>query len=317
MIFEIENEGEGATSVPDSSEYLEDGRKYEGHGVLDRALECYVQAAENASDATVLVEALTHQSRVHRFRSEWDLALTTARRAQEQARAAQLGSPLTEAMIAEGNVLMCRGDFADALAIFRAVLDTTTDARVRGIALQNMGSILWQQGQLGAAERALSESFGWFHRAEYRLGEAMALNNHGRITLERGDAELAKGLLTQALEAARANEDAELIALVTLNYAECLKVLGERQRAEEEASTALGYFAASGNRWREVECLRLIGAINEDLGDCEHSHRCYERALNIAEEIGARQDVRLLQERLEKLRARAHGGVATSLRAEG
>lgn len=291
--------------MPDSAEYLEDGRKYEGHGVLDRALECYLQAAENASDAATLVEALTNQSRVHRFRSEWDLGLAAARAAQEKARAAQLGAPLVEAMIAEGNVLMCRGDFPEALGIFRAVLDTTSDARVRGIALQNIGSILWQQGQLGAAERALSESFGWFHRAEYALGEAMALNNHGRITLERGNAELAKGLLTQALAAARANEDAELIALVTLNLAECLQSLGDRKRAEEEASTALGYFAASGNRWREVECLRLIGAINEELENCAHSHRCYERALNIAEEIGARQDVRLLHERLARLRSRA------------
>lgn len=289
--------------MPDSSEYLEDGRKYEGHGVLDRAIECYAAAAENATEPALLVEALTSQSRVYRFRSEWDLAVDAAHRAQESARAARLGGPLIEAMIAEGNVLMCRGDFSEALGIFRAVLDATSDARVRGIALQNMGSILWQQGQLGAAERALSESFGWFHRAEYALGEAIALNNHGRITLERGNPELAKGLLTQALEAARANEDAELIALVTLNYAECLDALGDRQRAEEEASTALGYFAASGNRWREVECLRLIGAINEALGNCEHSTRCYDRALDIAKEIGARQDVRLLQERLARLHA--------------
>jgi tetratricopeptide (TPR) repeat protein len=290
--------------VPDSSEFLDDGRRYEGHGVLDRALECFREAAENAADPMTLAEALTCQSRVHRFRSEWDLALEAARRAQETAREAQLPAPLVEAMIAEGNVLMCRGDFADALAIFRGVLDAATDARVRGIALQNMGSILWQQGQLGAAERAMSESFGWFHRAGYSLGEAIALNNHGRITLERGNPELAKGLLTQALSAARANEDAELIALVTLNYAECLELLGDRKHAEEEASTALGYFSASGNRWREVECLRLIGAINEELGNCEHSQRCYDRALRIAEEIGARQDVRLLQERVANLRAR-------------
>ena len=295
---------EVAITVPDTSEFIEEGRRYEGHGVLDRALECYVQAAQGASDAGAVVEALTCQSRVYRFRSEWDLGLAAARRAQEVARGGRLEAPLVEAMIAESNILMCQGDFPEALSIFRAVLETTADARVRGIALQNIGSILWQQGQLGAAERALSESFGWFHRAEYALGEAIALNNHGRITLERGNPELAKGLLAQALEAARANEDAELIALVTLNYAETLKALGDRTHAEEEASTALGYFSASGNKWREVECLRLIGAINEELGNCEHSHRCYERALGIAEAIGARQDVRLMQERLGRLRSR-------------
>jgi tetratricopeptide (TPR) repeat protein len=297
--------------MPDASEQLEEGRRFEGHGVLDRALESYTQAADGATDPALLAEALSCLSRVHRCRSEWDLALETARRAQDTARIANLPAPLIEALIAEGNVLICRGDFQEALGIFRDVLDRTSEARVRGIALQNIGSILWQQGQLGAAERALSESFGWFHQAGYGLGEAIALNNHGRITLERGDARLAGELFMQALTAARANEDAELIALVTLNYAEALHSLGDRVHAEEEASTALGYFAASGNRWREIECLRLIGAINDQVGDCADATRCYERALKLAEEIGARQDVRLVREALARIRSRA-GATASS-----
>ena len=297
-----ETDPHGASTMPDTTQLLEDGRRFEGHGVLDRALESYEQAAESATDPAVVAEALTSQSRVHRCRSEWELALATARRAQDTARIAGLEASLIEALIAEGNVLICRGDFAEALGIFRNVLETNADARVRGIALQNIGSILWQQGQLGAAERALSESFGWFHRAGYGLGEAIALNNHGRITLERGNPELAKQLLWQALEAARANEDAELVALVMVNFAEALNALGDHVRAEEAASTALGYFTTSGNRWREIECLRLIGMINEQLGDCDHSTRCYERALRLAEQIGARQDVRLIHECLARVR---------------
>ena len=275
--------------------------------MLDRALESYVRAAEDASDPAVVAEALTHQSRVHRCRSEWELALATARKAQETARAADLQAQLTEAIIAEGNVLICRGDFPEALGIFRHVLELSPAARVRGIALQNIGSILWQQGQLGAAERALAESFGWFQQAGYGLGQAIALNNHGRISLERGNTELAKQLLVQAREAARANEDAELTALVTLNYAAALNADGDHVRAVGEASTALGYFTSSGNRWREVECLQLIGTINERLGDCDHSSRCYERALALAEEIGARQNVRQIRESLSRLRARPRG----------
>ena len=291
-------------------EQLEEGRRYEGHGVLDRALECYTCAAESSDDPAIVAQALTHQSRVYRCRSEWQDALETARRAQDAARAAGLAPLVVEATIAEGNVLMARGEFAEALALFRNVLDASSDPRIRGIALQNIGSILWQQGQLGAAERALSESFGWFQRADYQLGAAIALNNHGRITLERGNAGLAKQLLTQALEAARANEDAELIALVTLNYAEALAALGDRIGAEEQASTALGYFAASGNRWREIECLRLIGTINEQLLNYGDSHRCYSRALAIAKDIGAKHDERLLRECMARLVA--HGALTSS-----
>jgi len=288
--------------MPDCTEHLDEGRRYEGQGVLDRALESYTLAVEASTDAGSLVEALTHKSRVHRCRSEWELALAAAREAQGRARAAQLDAALIEATIAEGNVLLCRGDFQEALTIFRGVLEASSDPRIRGVALQNIGSILWQQGQLGAAERALSESYGWFHRAGYALGEAMALNNHGRIALERGNLELAKQLLTQALDAARALDDAELIALAKLNYAEALNALGDHRHAEEQASTALGYFTASGNRWREIECLRLIGTINEQLNNCEYAERCWARALSIAEDIGAKQDLRLMRDHLSRLR---------------
>ena len=177
--------------------------------------------------------------------------------------------------------------------------------------MQNIGSILAQQGKLGAAERAFTESFGWFRHAGYRLGEAMALNNHGRLALDRGNAELAQQLLEQAMAAARAEEYADLIALATLNYAEALDARGQHARAEEQASTALGYFATSGNRWREIECLRLIGAINERQGDCADAIRCYQRALGLAEELGAGQDISIMRECLTRARTRAVPGTGT------
>lgn len=287
--------------MPEAREYLEDGQRFERHGVLDRALESYSSAAEACADPELVAEALTHLSRVHRCRSEWEQGIEAARRAQQIARDAKLDVLAHEAVIAEANVLMCRGDFPEALALFQQVLDAQSSPRIRGIALQNMGSILWQQGKLGAAERALAESFGCFHVAGYQLGQAISLNNHGRIALERGNIDLAEQLLEQAREVARSIEDAELIALATVNYAEALEARGDHRRAEEQASTALGYFVTSGNRWREVECLRLIGTVNERLGDRPNAVRCFERALAIAEQIGARQDVQLIRECLSRV----------------
>jgi len=63
---------------------------------------------------------------------------------------------------------------------------------------------------------------------------------------------LASEVLAQALTAARAVGYAELIALATVNLAEAFLVLGDLARAEEAASTALGYFAAN--------CIRRLGA---------------------------------------------------------
>ena len=287
--------------MPDAVELLECGRAFECAGVLDRALESYAQAAEEAADPALAAEALTHQSRVHRCRSEWEPALDTARRAHEVALAAHLDGATAEAAIAEANVLMCRGAFDTAVRVFADVLATSEEPRLRGIALQNIGSILAQQGNLGAAERSFAESFGCFRRAGYLLGEATALNNQGRVALDRGNAKLAEEVLEQAIVAARAVGYTELIAIATVNVAEALVVRGDLERAEEKASTALGYFATSGNRWREVECLRIIGSINERLGSVKDAVRCYERALGLAGELDAQQDVRILRDCLARV----------------
>lgn len=287
----------------DAIDLLEEGRRFEGQGVLDRAMESYARAANWCGDAAVVAEALTHESRIHRCRSEWTAATDAARRAQQIAGAAGLERWLAEAVIAEANVLICRGEYPDALALFERVLGTTDDPRVRGIALQNIGSIHAQQGKLRAAELAFGESLGCFRRAGYGLGEATALNNYGRVALDRGDAVLALEILEEALTAARAVGYAELIALATLNRAEAFMARGDFDRAEESVGAALGYFAASGNRWREIECLRIVGAINERRGGVADAIRCYERALSVATELGAHQDERILRDCLCRVSA--------------
>jgi tetratricopeptide (TPR) repeat protein len=307
-----------AIDMPNAADLLEEGRTFEHHGVLDRALESYARAAECSADRALTIVALTHHSRVHCCRSEWEPAIESARHAQELASAAKLHALHTEAVIAEANVLLCRGDFPPALSLFRQVLEASEDPRVRGVALQNIGNILAQQGNLGSAERAFAESFGCFRRAGYRLGEAMALNNQGRVALDRGNAALALQVLEQALVLARAVGYSDLVALATLNCAEALVARGELARAEETASTALGYFVTSGNRWRQIECLRTIGGINEQLGGVADAVRCYERALCLAQEIDAHQEVPLLRDCLTRLHGRtrqSRGGLGRQDRA--
>ena len=299
--------------MPESIELIEEGRRCESHGVLDRALESYSAAAETSTEPALVAEALTHRSRVHRLRCEWEPALEAARRAQETAQGNNLTSLLADALNAEGLVHVCRGEFAEAMKLFNRILDASEEPRQRGIALQNIGTVMAQQGQLGTAERAFTESFGWFRHAGYRLGEAMALNNHARVALDRGNPQLAEQLLEQALVVAREEEYADLIALATVNLAEALDARGLHDKAEEQASTALGYFATSGNRWREIECLRLIGSINERLGDFQNAQRCYKRALGIAEEIGAQQDITIVRDcvaRIERHVRRQASGTA-------
>src|SRR5688572_13466747 len=137
---------------PPGSDSLDEGVRAEMAGDLDRAAASFTAAA-NGGDPGVAAEALTRLADVHRSRGQWESALTFARRGRETAHRAGLEALVPHAMIAEANALMCRGDFTDARVLFEQVLVLTGDARMRGLALQNLGSIMAQQGELGAAER--------------------------------------------------------------------------------------------------------------------------------------------------------------------
>ena len=287
--------------MPHSNELIEEGIAAERLGLLDRAESCYLTAA-NSEDAGVRARALTKLADVHRSRAEWKTALELARRAKELARATGEELLCDEAIVAEGNVLMCSGDFGAATAVFESLLETASDPRVRGVVLQNLGSILAQTGQLGAAEKAFAESHGYFRQAGYRRGEAIALNNHGRVALDRQNLAAAERSLEEALVMARDVDDSDLVALATLNLAEALAQRGQNKRSRDLASAAFGHFRSCGNRWRQVECLRLLGALHERECFVEDAERCYQRGLALAEEIDAQGEIATLRASLARIR---------------
>jgi tetratricopeptide (TPR) repeat protein len=287
--------------VPDTNELIDEGTAAERIGLLDRAASCFSQAA-TSDDPMLQAIALTKLADVHRSRAEWDIALELARRAQCVARSLGVKTIADDAIVAEANVLMCRGDFAAATTVFESLLATATDPRLRGVVLQNLGSILAQKGQLGAAERAFSESYGFFRQAGYRRGEAIALNNYGRVALDRQNTALAEQLLEEALAIARDVDDGDLVALATLNLAEAMAQRGENKRARDLASAAFGHFGGCGNRWRQVECLRLLGALHEREECLEDAERCYDRSLTLASEIDAQGEIAAVRDALTRVR---------------
>jgi len=291
--------------MSEAHDLIAEGVRAERLGALDRALEAYQAAATSAVEPAIRAEALTRQADVFRTRCSWDLAVAAAREAQEVARLAGLSELTAEAMIAEANVHMSQGDFSTAMPKLQQIASTSNDPRLRGIALQNIGSVHAQSGQPRAAERAFAESLGNFHKAGYSRGEAIALNNLGRLALDSNDPVRARPLLERALGLAREVEDSDLCALVGLNLASALCAAGEdSDHAQDLAMSALGYFAGCHNSWREIECLRLIGDINLRCEDIANAARCYDLALKLAEQIGSDVEIRLSRERLAALPAR-------------
>jgi tetratricopeptide (TPR) repeat protein len=281
---------------------IDEGLRFEQHGVLDTALMYYERAVRTSNDAALISEAFRRQSSIHRTRCEWELAIASAERAISAAREARLEDLHSEALSALASVHRSRGDLDNAEMILQSALRLAHDERVRGIILQNLGGVAAEKHDLDTAQHKFVESYGCFRRSGYRRGEAFALNNYGRVLLEGGNSAQAGLVLAQAIAIARDVEDEELVALATLNVAEMLYLCGDLTSAEGHVSEALGYFNHTQNTWRQIECLRLLGDITAKAQELATAVHCYVRGMQLALRIGARHELTVLAECLMRVR---------------
>ena len=283
--------------MPEPLGDIEEGLRFEKSGMLDRALAHY-EAATTGDDPLTVTTAWRRRASVLRTRCDWEGALAAARESAAVALRYGLEDAHAEALNAEAAVFQSQGDFDAAVPLLDRILTMTKEPRIRGVALQNLGSIAAERGDYETAERRFLESYRCFRDAEYDWGQAFALNNYGRAAMDRGSLEIAERVLARAVELARSVEDLDLAALATMNLAETMLTANDLERADETASTALGYFEMAGNRWRRVECLRLLGDINRRDAQHEVATRCYQQALLLARELGVHLEITRLEDRL-------------------
>lgn len=286
----------------DGRSLIDDGARYARGGNPARALTHYERAYAISDSPDIRTEALTRASIVHRARCDWDRAISTARQAAAIAEPAGLTEALAEALNAEAVVYQTRGDFDAAIPLLERVLGLTRNDRIHGIAVQNLGAIAARRGDFAEAERRFLDSVEHFRRAGYDLGVAVALNNTAAAALDRRNWTLACDVAEQAQDAAMRIGDQELLGIATLNLAEAGARLGDLERAETQASEALGLFRTTGNIFREIECLRLLGDVMRDRGELDAARRAWERGLELATQTSADPEAAQLQERLERER---------------
>jgi hypothetical protein len=284
------------------NDLLQDGIRYERSGSLKKAMRSYEAALELARDDPALrAEALRRQADIHRTRCEWDSGLEAARASAEVARAADLPDLCAEALNAEAAIHLSHGDDPQAARLFHEILSVARNERILGIALQNLGSVAARAGDLETAETRFAESHASFQRAGYARGEAIALNNHAAVALDRGNFALAEAIGVDAIAAAKRVDDLELVGLATLNYAEALAKQQRFWEAEEHASAALGFFEATENKWRQLRSLLLIGRFSAQGDSKDTAHRAFMAGLRLAEEIGAEPELKEIRAQLAAL----------------
>jgi tetratricopeptide (TPR) repeat protein len=282
-------------------EALEEGLKAEHADEFQRALHHYADAAIYAGNVpSVVAQALTRQAGVYRRLSEFDLSADYACRAQELADSAGLPDLHAEALVAQGNALMCSGRLEEAAYIYHRLMRVAMDDRQRGIAMQNVGTIHAQKGEWEWATEAFESSRSLFRSVGYARGEAITINNLGRLAHDQGDLELAERMLKEALACAREVADAELAALALLNLAQVYVARDMLPRALPMVAEAFGHFSVSENRWRQIECLCVLADIAEGKRQHDEAAVHLHRARDIARAIGARVELEKIEERLNR-----------------
>jgi tetratricopeptide (TPR) repeat protein len=288
--------------MPEAGQRIEDGIRYQRAGALDRALDCFEAVVALAEQGEARPEqhaaALRLAASVHRTRCDWDRALAAARRSADIAKNAGLRDQFAEALNAEALVHQSRGEIDDAVALLERALAAAASPRVRGNALQNLGTIAAMQRDFPAAERRFSESYLAFKEAGHEVGTVTALINFGRASLDLGELDAAAPICARAVAEAQRLDHLDLLAVARINHAEVLAARGDTGAARELATAALGHFASAGNTWRRIECLRLLGDIALQDGSRDTALRSYQQGLELAERIGARIEAETLRRKL-------------------
>jgi tetratricopeptide (TPR) repeat protein len=281
---------------------IEEGVRFQKAGLLDRALEHFRAAEAEARDARTIARAVRRQSNVYLVRCDWTRAIESARRAAAAAARAGLDDEFAAALNAEAVVHESRGDYAAAISLLEQALAVTRDDRVAGMALQNLGSIAAQRGDLARADSYFGQSVERFDRAGFDAGVATALNNYAAAALDRRDFATALSTSRDAVTAAKRVNDVELLAIAMLNHAEALAASGDLSGAQDQASAALGYFSLEGNIRLQVRALQLLGDMWRQQDKRTAAERCYERGLQLAREIDAPAEIATLSESAAAIR---------------
>lgn len=278
---------------------LAEGIRYERGGVTARAVASFEEVIARADEhPAAAAEAWWRLANQHRLQSRWNDALQAAHAGAEFARAHGLRDQEADALNIEGAIWMTRGDYAQARVLFERMLALGVASGTRGKALQNLGSIAAEERRYEDAERYFLASRIEYAAAGDTRGEAITLTNLGRLQMDRGDLDVARATLEDAITEARQANDLELHAIALLNLG---MVHGERhslEEAEERITTAYGQFTIADNAVQRVRCLIELARMAAKRGDTAASRTCLLHARTVATQAELPREITAIDERL-------------------
>src|SRR2546426_9201769 len=256
--------GEGRTGA----DALIAARECERGGRLTEAIEEYeraIAAAERASDATVLAEALRRLAILRRHRDEPTRARELCRRSYDVAR--EIGNDVlaAEALNTLGAMDLATGSLEQAASTFLQALDLGASSRqLRARVQQNLGIVANIQGDLNEALARYERSLAAYRDCGDEHGCAIAYHNLGMVSADRGRLDAADCYFQESRALAERAGDVYLHALCLVNHGEVDVGRQRFEDARQKAELALALLDQLGARGAKADAYRVIGMVYRD-----------------------------------------------------
>ena len=274
----------GGVSRP-AADRLHEGRERERSGAIPEAMDSYESAVredERSGDHAVLAESLRRLSILCHHRDDCERARELCKRGCDVAR--EIGSGLLEgeALNTLGGLDLTSGNLPEAQANFLKALDVGGNSKeLRARVEQNLGIVANIQGRLYEALTRYERSLAAYRAAGDEHGCAIAYNNLGMVSADRGQYEAAESYFKEARAIAARTGDVYLQGLATASHAEVDVARQRFENALQNAEAALTMFDTVGARGAKSDAYRVIGMVYRETGRLAIA----ESRLNTAREL--------------------------------
>ncbi|HBL28987.1 MAG TPA: hypothetical protein DD490_19300, partial [Acidobacteria bacterium] len=200
-------------------------------------------------------------------------------------------SGVAEALTHAANVLFDRGDLPAADSRYRLALATYQELGNRGGeagALNNIAVVLKSRGDLDQAQQLYEQVLAICREIGSRSGEAFALNNVAGVLLRRGDLAKAEELFTQTLTIRREQGDRSGEAYALDNLGVALRKRGDLAAARARHEESLRIRREIGQKIGEVASLNNLGTVLLEQGELAVAQKNFQESLELCNQTGAR-----------------------------
>lgn len=203
-----------------------------------------------------------------------------------------------------GTLSLQEGDLATAQAAFTEGLTVAQSVESEsgiGLSLSNLGLIAASSGQTNDARKYYEVAANYRARARDYTGQANTDSNLGDVYLAAGQLREAVGAYRLSLSLAKEVNETYIQLRALDGLIAVYRKLNEPRELMAYLNSRIELTASTGDDWQRLVTLRTLGEIHEENGNLTAAYESYQRALQLATTLDRKQIQGDLSNRVRRL----------------